>query len=88
MGFAKNYHEFNGMDRYYSPPWWTIEAIKRSGTAEGFMVPPRSWVVERMLAWLNRNRRLVKDFERTIASVTVWLLIASMQLYARHIARP
>ena len=43
--------------------------------------------VERTLAWLNRNRRLAKDFEQTIASATAWLFIASIQLFARRIAR-
>jgi putative transposase len=66
---------------------WTIEIIKRSDTAKGFEVLPRRWVVERTLAWLNRNRRLAKDFERTIASATAWLFIASIQLLTRRIAR-
>jgi putative transposase len=39
------------------------------------------------LAWLNRNRRLAKDFEQTIASATAWLFIASIQLFACRIAR-
>lgn len=42
---------------------WTIAIIKRSDTAKGFEVLPRGWVVERTIAWLNRNRRLAKDFE-------------------------
>ena len=67
---------------------WTIEIIKRSDAAKGFEVLPRRWVVERTLAWLNRNRRLAKDFERTIASATAWLIIASIQLFARRIAKP
>lgn len=39
------------------------------------------------LAWLDRNRRLAKDFEQTITSATAWLFIASIQLFARRIAR-
>ena len=66
---------------------WTIEIVKRIAGAEGFTLLPRRWVVERTLAWLNRNRRLAKDFEASIASATVWLLIASVKLLTRRIAR-
>ena len=66
---------------------WTVKIVKRSDTAKGFVVLPRRWVVERTLAWLNRNRRLAKDFEQTIASATAWLFIASIQLFTRRIAR-
>jgi putative transposase len=64
---------------------WTIEIVKRSDTAQGFELLPRRWVVERTLAWLSRNRRLAKDFEKTIASATAWLFIASVQLFIRRI---
>ena len=66
---------------------WTIEIIRRFETAKGFEVLPRRWVVERTLAWLNRNRRLAKDFEKTIASATAWLFIASIQILTRRIAK-
>jgi hypothetical protein len=36
-------------------------------------VLPHRWVVERFFAWINRNRRLAKDFEATIASATAFL---------------
>lgn len=64
---------------------WIIDIIKRSNT--GFEVLPRRWVVERTRAWLNRNRRLAKDFEHTIASATAWCFIASVQIFIRRIAR-
>ena len=66
---------------------WTIEVIKRSDRVKGFVVLPRRWVVERSFAWLNRNRRLAKDFENTIASATAWLFLASVQMLARRIAK-
>ena len=59
---------------------WTIEIVKRAADAAGFKLLPRRWVVERTLAWLNRNRRLAKDFETSIASAKVWVYIASVQL--------
>jgi transposase len=65
---------------------WTIEIVKRSDTAKGFVLLPRRWVVERTLAWLNRNRRLAKDVERTIESAATWLYIASVKLMSRRLA--
>ena len=52
---------------------WSIEIVRRMADTVGFEVLPRRWVVERTLAWLNRNRRLAKDFETSIASATAWL---------------
>jgi len=65
---------------------WTLQIIRRSDRAKGFEVLPRRWVVERTFAWIGRNRRLAKDFERTIQSATAWLFMASVQLLTRRIA--
>lgn len=65
---------------------WTIQIVKRTDKAKGFVVIPRRWVVERTFAWLGRNRRLAKDFERTIESATAWLFMASVQMITRRIA--
>jgi len=48
---------------------------------------PKRWVIERTLAWLGRNRRLDKDFEATIASAQAWVLIASVRVLSRRLAR-
>ena len=66
---------------------WTLEIVKRSDTAKGFVLLPRRWVVERTFAWLNRNRRLAKDFEAAIKTATAWLYIASVKLLSRRLAR-
>jgi transposase len=65
---------------------WTIEIVKRAADAAGFQLLPRRWVVERTFAWLNRNRRLAKDFEASIASAKAWVYIASVQLLIRRLA--
>jgi transposase len=65
---------------------WTLAIVKKAH-AKGFVLLPRRWVVERTLAWLNRNRRLTKDFEATIASAETWLWIASVKLMVRRLAR-
>ncbi|CAH2602591.1 transposase [Rhodovastum atsumiense] len=65
---------------------WTLEIIKRSDAAKGFVLLPRRWVVERTIAWLNRNRRLAKDFEATTESAVTWLYIASVKLMSRRLA--
>ena len=64
---------------------WTIETVKRSPDAVGFQLMPRRWVVERTLAWFNRNRRLTEDFEASIASAKAWVYIASVQLLIRRL---
>ncbi len=66
---------------------WTLEIVKRSDSAKGFVLLPRRWVVERTFAWLNRCRRLAKDFEKTTASAEAWIMIASLRLITRRLAR-
>jgi transposase len=66
---------------------WTLDIVRRSDAAKGFQPLSRRWVVERTIAWLNRNRRLAKDFEATIESAQAWLFIASVKLLSRRIAR-
>src|SRR6476619_1779266 len=66
---------------------WTLAIVKRPDETRGFCLLPRRWVVERTFAWLGRNRRLAKDFEATIGSAEAWLMIASLQLLTRRLAR-
>jgi transposase len=45
-----------------------VEIVKKQPDQTGFVVLLRRCVVERYFAWINRNRRLAKDFEATIKS--------------------
>jgi putative transposase len=66
---------------------WVIEIVTRSERIGTFKPEPKRWVVERTFAWFGRNRRLAKDFERSIASAEAWFLIASVRLLSRRLAR-
>lgn len=66
---------------------WTIEIVQRPPGVKGFQLLPKRWVVERTFAWLGRSRRLAKDCETTIASATAWVLLASIRLLSRRVAR-
>ena len=57
-----------------------VEIVKRSDVAKGFTVLPRRWVVERTIGWLNRCRRLAKDWECLNRSARAFLRWASVRL--------
>ena len=64
-----------------------LEIVKRSDQAEGFVVLPKRWVVERTLAWLNRCRRLGKDWENLNVKARAFLVLASIRLMVRRLCR-
>ena len=68
-------------------PGLDVEIVKRSDQAKGFVLLPRRWVVERTFAWLNRCRRLAKDWECLNRKARAFLLLASIRLMARRLGR-
>jgi transposase len=64
-----------------------VEIVKRSDQAKAFIVLPKRWVVERTFAWLNRCRRLAKDWECLNRKARAFLLLASVRLMLRRLAR-
>src|SRR3546814_19957390 len=64
-----------------------IEVVKKIAAQVGFQVLPRRWVVERFFAWLNRNRRLAKDFECTVAADQAFLSITPALLLTLPLPR-
>jgi len=68
----------------------SIEAqiIKRPRQAKGFVHLPKRWIVERTIAWLNRCRRLAKDWENLNRKGLAFLRLASIRLMLRKLCNP
>jgi transposase len=64
-----------------------VEIVKRSDQAKGFILLPKRWVVERTFAWFGRCRRLAKDWECLNRKGRAFLMLASIRLMLRRIAR-
>jgi len=64
-----------------------VEIVKRSDVAKGFAVLPRRWIVERTIAWLNRCRRLAKDWECLNRKALAFLRLASIRLMLRKLCQ-
>ena len=69
-------------------PYLETEIVKRSDRAKGFVVLPRRWIVERTIAWLNRCRRLAKDWENLNRKAMAFLRLASIRLMLRKLCNP
>ena len=59
---------------------------RETATGEpGFQVLQWRWIVERTFGWLNRSRRLSKDFEALPETTEAWIRIAMIQLMIRRL---
>jgi putative transposase len=64
---------------------WDLEIVEREPGSRGFSIQPRRWVVERSFAWLNRNRRLAKDYERKVQTSETLIEVTAMRLVLRRL---
>jgi transposase len=65
-----------------------VEIVRRSDQAKGFLVLPKRWIVERTIAWLNRCRRLAKDWECLNRKGLSFIHLASIRLMLRKLCNP
>lgn len=66
---------------------WKVEIVKRN-ELHTFAVVPKRWIVERTLAWISRNRRLMRDFERYVRTAAAFVRLAMIKLMLRRLTRP
>ena len=63
-----------------------LEIVKRSDAGK-FVVLPKRWIVERTIGWLNRCRRLAKDWECLNRNGLAFLRWASVRLMVRKLCQ-
>jgi putative transposase len=63
-----------------------IEIILKLGDQKGFQVLPKRWVIERTNAWISRNRRLARDYERLAETSEAFIYILMIRLGLRRLA--
>jgi putative transposase len=71
--------------RVYRPV--RLEIVKRAAVAQGFVVSPKRWIVERTLGWFNRYRRLSKDYELLPQTSEAVIQVVMIHLMIRRLAR-
>jgi putative transposase len=64
-----------------------LEIAKRTDALKGFVVIPKRWIVERTFGWLNRYRRLSKDYELLPETSQAVIQVAMIHLMIRRLAR-
>lgn len=64
---------------------WTLEIVRRCDRHR-FVVLPKRWIVERTLAWISRNRRLARDYERHARKAAAFVRLAMIRLMLRRLA--
>ena len=67
--------------------FFSLEIVKRSDTAKGFVLLPKRWIVERTFGWHGRCGRIAKDFEHLTRSHVGFIILAMIRLMSRPIAR-
>lgn len=64
-----------------------LQTVLRPANIKGFVVLPKRWIVERTFAWMNRHRRLSKDYERLTESSEAAIYIAMIDLMIRRLSK-
>lgn len=81
------YHNFALYEWVEANASWGLQIVRRPKEAEGWVLQPIRWTVERTFAWLIRCRRLIKDHEKSVLSSESFIKLAMIQLMA-HRLRP
>ncbi len=63
-----------------------LEIVEKPKDQVGFQILPKRWIVERTFAWLVRQRRLARDYERLPVTSEAFIYVAMIRLMLRRLA--
>jgi putative transposase len=66
-------------------PRWKLEIVEKPKNQGSFQVLPKCWIVEKTFAWLVRQRRLAKDYERLPETSESFIYTAMTRLMIRRL---
>jgi putative transposase len=64
-----------------------MEIVLNLAEQKGFQVIPKRWVIERTNAWITRNRRMARDYERLTETSEAFIYILMIRIGLRRLAR-
>jgi putative transposase len=86
--YGDNKYNNRGLDawleRIKAP--FRVQVVSRPADSPGFVKLPKRWVAERSFAWLGRDRRHSRDYERLPESSAAWVRISAIGGMLRRLA--
>lgn len=64
---------------------WALQIVPRRAGESDFVVQPKRWIIERTFAWLDRYRRLSKDYEYDTHTSETMIYVAMTHLILRRL---
>ena len=73
---------FNGVFREHLAQRYGIRVEKPAHVLvqkTNFCIHAWRWIIERTFAWLSANRRLSKEYDRTLSHANAWIILANIK---------
>ena len=63
-----------------------LDIVRRRDDAKGFQLVRKRWIVERTFSWLDKSRRLSRDYEHRVDHAESHLYVCMCRLMRKRLA--
>jgi transposase len=84
--YSRSSNSFLLMADMPDPKWHWPYGAPAFGDYKSSSGRKKRWIVERTFAWISRNRRLARDFERYATTVAAFVRLAMIRIMLRRLA--